>query len=81
MPGFILHLGATVICSHGGQATPSAPFPRVLVSGQPTDTENAQGDQKGKVILQNVRVLATGKDIEQKDEKPVEVPWDFFGGK
>jgi pilus assembly protein CpaB len=46
----------------------------VLVSGQPTDTENAQGDTKGKVILQNVRVLATGTDIEQKDEKPVEVP-------
>ena len=38
MPGFILHLGATVICSHGGQATPTAPFPRVLVSGQPVTT-------------------------------------------
>jgi len=38
MPGFILHLAATVICSHGGQATPSAPFPRVLVSGQPVTT-------------------------------------------
>jgi len=38
MPGFVLHLGATVICSHGGQATPTAPFPRVLVSGQPVTT-------------------------------------------
>jgi hypothetical protein len=38
MPGFILHLGATVLCSHGGQATPTAPFPRVLVSGQPVTT-------------------------------------------
>jgi hypothetical protein len=38
MPGFILHVGATVICSHGGQATPTAPFPRVLVSGQPVTT-------------------------------------------
>jgi len=38
MPGFILHLGATVICSHGGQATPTAPYPRVLVSGQPVTT-------------------------------------------
>lgn len=38
MPGFILHLGATVLCSHGGQATPTAPFPRVLVSGQPITT-------------------------------------------
>ena len=36
MPGFLLHLGATVLCSHAGQATPVAPNPRVLVSGQPT---------------------------------------------
>ena len=32
MPGPLLHLGATVLCSHGGQATPTAPNPRVLVS-------------------------------------------------
>src|SRR5574337_1632101 len=38
MPGPILHLGATVLCSHGGQATPSASVPRVLVSGQPVAT-------------------------------------------
>lgn len=38
MPGPILHLGATVLCSHGGQATPSAPMPRVTVSGQPVTT-------------------------------------------
>ena len=38
MPGFVLHLGATVICSHAGQATPTVPFPRVLVSGQPVTT-------------------------------------------
>ena len=36
MPGFLLHVGATVLCSHGGQAQPTAPNPRVLVSGQPT---------------------------------------------
>jgi hypothetical protein len=35
MPGLILHVGATVTCSHGGQATPAANVPRVLVSGQP----------------------------------------------
>jgi hypothetical protein len=35
MPGPILHMGATVLCSHGGQATPSSPNPRVTVSGQP----------------------------------------------
>lgn len=38
MPGPILHLGATVLCSHGGQAVPSAPSPRVLLSGQPATT-------------------------------------------
>jgi hypothetical protein len=38
MPGPVLHLGATVICSHGGQATPIAPFPRVTVGGQPVAT-------------------------------------------
>ena len=38
MPAPILHLGATVMCSHGGQAVPLTPFPRVLVSGQPIVT-------------------------------------------
>jgi len=36
MPGFFLHVGAQVMCSHGGQAQPTVPNPRVLVSGQPT---------------------------------------------
>jgi hypothetical protein len=38
MPGPILHLGATVLCVHGGQATPMVPNARVLVSGQPVTT-------------------------------------------
>ena len=38
MPAPILHLGATVLCSHAGTATPTAPFPRVSVSGQPIVT-------------------------------------------
>ena len=38
MPGFLLHLGATVLCSHAGQAQPTAPNPRVLVGGKPTVT-------------------------------------------
>jgi hypothetical protein len=36
MPGFLVHVGAQVLCSHGGQAQPTVPDPRVLVSGQPT---------------------------------------------
>jgi hypothetical protein len=38
MPAPILHLGATVLCTHAGQAMPLAPFPRVTVSAQPVVT-------------------------------------------
>jgi hypothetical protein len=41
MPGFLLHVGATVLCAHGGQAQPTTPNPRVTVSGQPTVTMTA----------------------------------------
>lgn len=36
MPGPLLHVGASVLCAHGGTAAPTAPNPRVTVSGQPT---------------------------------------------
>jgi hypothetical protein len=36
MPGYVLHVGATVLCSHGGQAQATVPVTRVTVSGQPT---------------------------------------------
>ena len=38
MPGFLIHVGASVLCSHGGQAQATAPNPRVSVSGQPSVT-------------------------------------------
>lgn len=38
MPGFLLHVGATVLCAHGGQAQPTVPNPRVTVNGTPTVT-------------------------------------------
>lgn len=38
MPGPILHLGATVLCSHGGQAAATSPFPRVTLGGQAVAT-------------------------------------------
>lgn len=38
MPGFLLHLGASVMCAHGGQAQPTVTNPRVTVSGQPITT-------------------------------------------
>ena len=38
MPGPLVHLGATVMCAHGGQAMPTTPNPRVTVGGQPIVT-------------------------------------------
>jgi hypothetical protein len=40
MPGALLHIGATVLCTHGGQAQPTAPNPRVRVLGQPVVTQS-----------------------------------------
>ncbi|AFY34126.1 hypothetical protein [Calothrix sp. PCC 7507] len=47
MPGPLLHVGATVLCSHAGQAQPTVPYPRVLVSGQP-------------IVLQTTPYVVTG---------------------
>lgn len=43
MPGFLLHLGATVLCTHApGQATPVVTNPRVKVGGQPIVMQSSQ---------------------------------------
>jgi hypothetical protein len=39
MPGFLLHVGATVLCMHAGQAQPVVSNPRVRVGGQPITTQ------------------------------------------
>jgi len=54
-----------------GFITPSSRVD-VLVSGTPDG--NGSQEQRSKVILQNIRVLATGTSIEQRNDKPVEVP-------
>ena len=41
MPAPILHMGATVMCSHGGQAIPTVPSTVVMVSGMPIATISA----------------------------------------
>ena len=50
MPGFLLHLGATVTCSHLGQAVPTVTNPRVTVSGQPIVTLSAPYTVAGCVM-------------------------------
>ena len=41
MSGYLLHMGATVLCAHGGQAQPTVSNPRVKVGGQPVVTQSA----------------------------------------
>lgn len=36
MGGYLIQQGATVLCSHGGQAMPTAPNSQVTIDGQPT---------------------------------------------
>ena len=38
MPGFLMHVGATAICPHGGQVSIISSNSRVLVGGQPVAT-------------------------------------------
>lgn len=38
MPGFLLHVGALILCAHGGQAEARTPTQRVLVAGRPLVT-------------------------------------------
>ncbi len=40
MPGYLLHVGATAICPHGGQVSIISSNTRVLVSSQPVATLN-----------------------------------------
>jgi len=76
MPGPMLHLGAVVTCAHGGQAVPTVPVPRVLVSGQPVATiaapyavagcpfASAPGPcVSGQWVVGATRVLAMGQPV------------------
>ena len=50
MPGFLLHVGATVLCAHGGQAQPTVPNLRVRVGGQQIVTQSAPYTVAGCVL-------------------------------
>jgi hypothetical protein len=89
MPGFLLHVGATVLCAHGAQAQPTTPNPRVLVNGQPTVTMaspyavagcpfNVGGGPSPCVTAQWVtgaaRILSNGQPLLLLDSKAVCAP-------
>jgi hypothetical protein len=90
MPGFILHVGATVLCLHGGQAQATAPNPRVMVGGQPVVTQAAPHTVAGcpfttpsgaplpcvtaQWITGATRVLAGGQPLLLQDSQAVCMP-------
>jgi len=39
MPGYLLDALATALCVHGGKAMPTAPSPRVTMTGRPAVTQ------------------------------------------
>lgn len=89
MPGPLLHLGATVLCAHGGNVIPTAPNPRVLVSGQPTVVMSAPYVVAGcpfnvsggpvpcvtaKWVVAATRVFSNGQPVVLMDSQAVCVP-------
>jgi hypothetical protein len=89
MPGFLLHVGATVMCIHAGPAQPTSPNPRVTVGGQPVVTQpapytvagcpfNVSGGPSPCVTAQWVaaatRVLVGGAPVLLQDSKAVCTP-------
>jgi hypothetical protein len=88
MPGFLLHVGATVLCMHGGQAQPTAPNPRVKVAGQPVVTQTAPHSVAGCTfppqsggpcvtanwVAAALRVTAQGAPVVLQDSTAVCVP-------
>ncbi|MEK7253534.1 MAG: hypothetical protein AAB316_02220 [Bacteroidota bacterium] len=89
MPGFLLHVGANVLCAHGGQAQPTAPNPKVTVSGQPIVTQTAPytvagcpfttGSNPSPCVTANwvsaaVRITSNGQPVLMLDSQATCVP-------
>lgn len=88
MPGQLLHVGATVLCSHAGQAQPTTSNPRVTLGGQQlvvlTTTYTVAGcplpPQAGgpcvsaQWIVGATRVFAGGTPVLLQDSQSVCVP-------
>lgn len=90
MPGPLLHVGATILCSHGGQATPTAPMPRVTLNGQPAVTLSCMYTVAGcamppppsgngpcvtaQFVTSATRVLAGGQPVLLQDSQSLCTP-------
>lgn len=89
MPGFLLHVGATVLCAHAGQAQPTSPNPRVMVGGQPVVTQAASYTVAGcpfttggnpfpcvtaQWVVGATRVFAGGQPVLLQDSRAICTP-------
>src|SRR4051812_16588166 len=89
MPGYLLHLGAQVLCAHPpGQATPVVTDPRVKVSGQAIVTQSSQYTVAGCALTGTgsppcataswvtaaTRVKASGVPVVLQDSQSMCVP-------
>ena len=88
MPGFLLHVGATVLCAHAGQAQPTVPNPRVRVGGQPVVTQPMPYVVAGctlpppaggpcvtaQWVVGAVRVTANGQPVLLQDSQAICAP-------
>lgn len=89
MPGFLLHMGATVQCFHAGPAQPAGTDARVKVGGQPIVTQansytiagcpfNVGGSPSPCVSAQWItaatRVRASGSPVLLQDSQAVCTP-------
>jgi hypothetical protein len=90
MPGFLLNVGSTVICVHGGQAKPTVPMPRVRVMGMPVTVQpppyviagcvnppppaNVGPCVVGTWILASLRVKAMGMPVLLQDSQAICAP-------
>ena len=89
MPGPIVHLGATVMCAHGGSAHAASPFPRVTVSvaspsspcPRRTSWRAARSPERptppcvtGQWVVGAVRVLAGGVPVAVQSGTSITTP-------
>ena len=85
---FLIQMGATVMCAHGGQATPVTPNPRVLLSGQPSLLISGQWVVAGcplvppplppcvtgQWLVGTVRVLSNGQPLVVQSGSGITLP-------
>ncbi|MBK6714945.1 MAG: hypothetical protein IPG57_07585 [Burkholderiales bacterium] len=89
MPGPLLHIGASVLCAHGGTATPTTPNPRVLLGGQPSVTlstpyviagcpfttgTNPMPCVTGQWLVAATRVFSSGQPLVLLDSRSICTP-------